>query len=93
MNISLTNREIELVVSACNQYIELMEEGEETRNYTIYEVETGLGSALRKLYKGRNGQRVYARYKTVTNYPTFDEWKATRENNSDLYLDNLEDKL
>ncbi len=78
MTISLTNREIGLVLSACNQYIELMEYGEDTHDYTIYEIETGLGSALRKLSKGTNGQRVYARYKTVTEYPTFDEWKAAR---------------
>lgn len=78
MTISLTDREIELVLSACGQYIELMEEGEDTHDYTVYEMETGLGSALRKLSKGRNGQRVYAKYKTVSQYPTFDEWKATR---------------
>lgn len=78
MTISLTNREIELVVSACGQYIELMGYGEDTHDYTVYELETGLGSALRKLSKGRNDQRVYAEYKTVTEYPTFDEWKATR---------------
>ena len=78
MTISLTNREIELVLSACGQYIELMEEGEDTHDYTLYEMETGLGSALRKISKGRNGQRVYTKYKTVTNYPTFDEWKANR---------------
>ena len=52
MTISLTNREIELVVSACNQYIELMEDGDDTHDYTIYEIETGLGSALRKICKG-----------------------------------------
>ena len=78
MTISLTDREIELVLSACGQYIELMEDGEDTRDYTVYEMETGLGSALRKISKGKNGQRVYAKYKTVTEYPTFDEWKATR---------------
>lgn len=78
MTISLTDREIELVLSACGQYIELMEEGEDTHDYTVYEIETGLGSALRKLSKGRNGQRVYAKYKTVTEYPTFDEWKAAK---------------
>ena len=74
MTISLTDREIESVLSACGQYIELMEEGEDTHDYTVYELETGLGSALRKLSKGRNGQRVYASYKTVTNYPSFEEW-------------------
>lgn len=78
MTISLTNREVELVLSACLQYIELMEDGEDTHDYTVYEIETGLGSALRKLSKGRNGERVYAKYKTVTEYPTFDEWKASR---------------
>lgn len=77
MTITLTDREIELVLSACGQYIELMEQGEDTHEYTQYEIETGLGSALRKLSKGRNGQRVYAKYKTVTKYPTFDEWKET----------------
>ena len=78
MTITLTDREIELVLSACGQYIELMEEGEDTHDYTVYEMETGLGSALRKLSKGRNGQRVYAKYKTVSKCPTFDEWKAAR---------------
>ena len=75
MTISLTKREIQLVLSACGQYIELMSEGEDTHNYTVYELETGLGSALRKIGKGRNVQRVYEKYKTVTKYPTFDEWK------------------
>lgn len=78
MIISLTDREIESVLSACIQYIELMGEGEDTHEYTIYEIETGLGSALRKIGKGRNCQRVYEKYKTVSQYPTFDEWKATR---------------
>lgn len=78
MTISLTDREIELVLSACRQYIEIMEEGEDTHDYTIYEMETGLGSALRKIGKGRNWQLALAKYKTVRQYPTFDEWKAAR---------------
>lgn len=76
--IFLTERELELVVSACRQYMEIMSEGEDTHEYTDYEIETGLGSALRKLYKGKYGEYVYAKYKTVTKYPTFDEWKAAR---------------
>lgn len=83
MTISLTDREIELVLSACNQYIELMGEGEDTHDYTIYEMETGLGSALRKIGKGRNRQHVLAKYKTVRQYPTFDEWKAARAESED----------
>lgn len=83
MTISLTDREIELVLSACGQYIELMGEGDDTHDYTVYELETGLGSALRKLSKRRKGERVYAKYKTVTKYPTFDEWKAVRAESED----------
>ncbi len=75
MTISLTDREIELVISACRQYIELMGEAEDTYEYTLYELETGLGSALRKISKGRYGQQIYGKYKTVTKYPTFEEWK------------------
>ncbi len=75
MTISLTDREIELVISACIQYIELMGQGEDTHDYTLYEIDTGLGSALRKISRGRYGENVYGKYKTVTKYPTFDEWK------------------
>lgn len=78
MTISLTDIELRRVLDACGQYIELMEGGEDTHEYTIYEIENGLGSALRKLCKGRNGQRVYAKYKTVRQCPTFEEWKAAR---------------
>lgn len=85
MTISLTKREIELVLSACGQYIELMEDGEDTHDYTLYELETGLGSALRKISKGRNGEYVYRKYKTVTKCPTFEEWKAARAESEEEY--------
>lgn len=78
MIISLTDIEIRRVLDACVGYMEIMSQGEDTHEYTIYEIETGLGSALRKISKGKNGQRVYAEYKTVTKCPTFDEWRATR---------------
>lgn len=78
MTVSLTDREIELVLSACSQYIEIMNEGEDTHDYTSYEMETGLGSALRKIGKGRSYQLIFEEYKTVRQYPTFDEWKAAR---------------
>ena len=78
MTISLTDIEIRRVLDACHSYIEIMGEAEDTHEYTVYEIETGLGSALRKLSKGKNGQHVYAKYKTVSQYPTFDEWKAAR---------------
>ena len=83
MTISLTDIEIQRIISACGQYIELMEQNEDTYEYTLYEIETGLGSALRKICKGKNGQYVYAKYKTVRQYPTFEEWRAARAESED----------
>lgn len=83
MVVSLTDIETQKVLDACLAYIELMGEGEDTHDYTIYELETGLGSALRKIGKERNAQNVFARYKTVTKCPTFDEWKASRAESED----------
>lgn len=78
MTISLTDIEIQRVLDACMGYIEIMGEGEDTHEYTIYEIETGLGSALRKISKRKNGQRVFSKYKTVSKCPTFDEWRGAR---------------
>lgn len=83
MTVSLTDIEIQRVLDACIQYMELMGQGEDTHEYTIYEIETGLGSALRKLSKGRYGEHVFAKHKTVTKCPTFDEWKALRAESED----------
>ena len=81
MTVSLTDIEIQRVLDACMGYMELMGQGEDTHEYTIYEIETGLGSALRKLSKGRYGENVFAKHKTVTKCPTFEEWKAAKEEN------------
>ena len=84
MTISLTDREIDMVLDACSQYMEILGVGEDTHDYTVYTIETGLGSALRKIGKGRNISNVYRKYKTVTNYPSFEEWmkmKREAENN------------
>lgn len=78
MTISLTDIEVKRVLDACSGYMEIMGAGEDTHEYTLYEIETGLGSALRKISKGRNGQSVYGKYKTVRKCPTFDEWRAAR---------------
>ena len=43
---------------------QLLGEAECTYEQTDEDMENGLGSALRKLYKGRNGERIYAKYKT-----------------------------
>ena len=47
-----------------NQAIEILGGGIETVASVDEDIENGLGSALRKLYKGRNGEIIYAKYKT-----------------------------
>ena len=83
MTVSLTDIEVQRVLDACIGYMEIMGEGDDTHDYTEYEIETGLGSALRKISKGRNGEAVYGKYKTVTKYPTFEEWKKLRQERED----------
>ena len=78
MTVSLTEIEIQRVLDACVGYMEIMGTGEDTQEYTVYEIETGLGSALRKLSEGRKGQNIYAKYKTPSQCPTFEEWRAAR---------------
>lgn len=83
MTVSLTDVEVKRIMDACIGYIEMLSIGEDTLDYTLYEIETGLGSALRKISKGRNGQYLYAKYKTVTKCPTFEEWKRLRQESED----------
>ena len=78
MTISLTDIEAKRIFDACSEYTDMMGQGEDTCEYTAYLLENGLGSALRKISKGSNAQRVYGKYKTVRQCPTFDEWKAAK---------------
>ena len=78
----LNNQETKMVLSALQEYIDLMGDGEETVEYTNYMLENGLGSAIRKLSKGRNGEKVFAKYPSHREsyiYPSFEEWKAARK--------------
>lgn len=71
-----------MLLAACGEYIEMMEQGEDTADYTKYMVSNGLGSAIRELGKDRNIGKVYRRYtkhREGYNYPTFEEWKKSRE--------------
>lgn len=79
MTISLNDREIIMVLEACTQYCELMSEGEYTCDYNKYMLETGLGSAMRKIGKGRYASRIYGAYKTVSKYPSFEEWLQKKQ--------------
>ena len=79
MEISLTDREVEMVLKACGEYIWVFGEAEDTTEYTNYMVDTGLGSAIRKIGKGRRISSIYSKYKTVRKYPEFEEWKAQKD--------------
>lgn len=63
-SIYFTDRELQMIINYTNQAIETLGEGIETAASVDEDMENGLGSALRKLYKGRNGEVIYAKYKT-----------------------------
>ena len=78
----LNNQETNMVLTALLEYIDIMEQGEQTAEYTRYMMENGLGSAVRKLSKGRNGEKVFSKYpyhREAYKYPSFEEWKAERK--------------
>ena len=55
----LNNQETTMILSALLEYISIMEQGEQTVEYTNYMLENGLGSAIKKIAKGRNGGAVF----------------------------------
>lgn len=66
-SIYFTDKELKQVRKYLLDAVEILgEEGEETETaeQTKEDLENGLGSALRKLYKGCNGERLYMKYKT-----------------------------
>ena len=78
----LNNQEITMILAALLEYIDIMEQAEQTVEYTNYMLENGLGSAIRKLSKGRNGENVFSKYpyhREAYKYPSFEEWKAERK--------------
>ena len=78
VSVSLTDREVEMILHVCSEYLEVFGEAEGTNEYTRYMMDTGLCSAIRKIGKGRNAENVYAKYKTVRTYPTFEEWEVSK---------------
>lgn len=60
--ISFTKKEEAQLRNALSGYCDLMNEGYETSKMLEMEFKNGLGSALYKLYKGRNGAVLYERY-------------------------------
>lgn len=91
----LNNQETNMVLSALLEYREIMEQGEETIEYTNYMLENGLGSAIKKLSKGRNGENVFAKYpchRESYTYPSFEEWKAARKKKGITTFDDEDDE-
>ena len=63
-SIYFTDRELQMIIKYTSQATEILSEATETAASVDEDMENGLGSALRKLYKGRNGEAIYAKYKT-----------------------------
>lgn len=64
-HIYFTQKELSALIDSCEEWNQIMREGEETCETVEERMNNGLGSALRKLYRGRNGEKVYSGYKTV----------------------------
>lgn len=63
-SIYFTDKELEMMKSYIDQAIYSLGEGTETASQVNEDMENGLGSALRKLYKGCKGETEYSKYKT-----------------------------
>lgn len=65
-NVYLTEKEIKALIDASTEWCEIMGSGDKESCDSVEErLNNGLGSALRKLYKGRKGERIYKDYKSV----------------------------
>ena len=60
--IYLTNNEILALTATCSEWESMMSEGEETAHLVDERLDEGLGSAMKKLYNGREGQKIYENY-------------------------------
>lgn len=63
-SIYFTDQELKMIRCYIQEAVSILGESEDNSQIVDDDMENGLGSALRKLYKGRNGEKVYAKYKT-----------------------------
>lgn len=63
-NIYFTDRELQQIRNYVLEAVEILGEASETYKQVDEDMENGLGSALRKLYKGCIGESKYTKYKT-----------------------------
>lgn len=61
----LTAKELKAVIDSCGEWVDMMSEGDSTIDLAEKRLNNGLGSALRKLSVGTNGENIYRNYKTV----------------------------
>ena len=63
-NIYFTDRELNMVRDYVFEATDILGNASDTVEQVDEDMENGLGSALRKLYKGCIGESKYAKYKT-----------------------------
>lgn len=63
-SIYFTDRELQQIRNYVFEAVEILGEASETYKQVDEDMENGLGSALRKLYKDYNGELIFANYKT-----------------------------
>lgn len=62
-SIYLTEKEILALIDASGEWIQMMMSGDiPAQQEADDRLNNGLGRALKKLYKGRNGERIYKDY-------------------------------
>lgn len=63
MQVYLSDKEVTALIESATEGYSMMGDGDEDSCEQAEErMDNGLGSALYKLYKGRNGQRIYEEY-------------------------------
>lgn len=58
----LTNKELWAILDTCEEWSEMMSSGDNGIELVEERMEEGLGSALRKLYKGTRLEQIYKNY-------------------------------
>ncbi len=64
-SIYFTDKELKQLRNYALEAIEILGEASGTWEQTEKDLDDGLGSAMRKLYKGYNGEVRFSKYKTV----------------------------
>lgn len=64
-SIYFTDKELKQIKNYALEAIEILGEASGTWEQTEKDLDDGLGSAMRKLYKGYNGEARFYKYKTV----------------------------